>query len=161
MTLFSGKESAEESLIVAYGLEEGLRDFYLSMQAKTTDKGANDLFAKLADIELLHQEQLLELYKRITGNQVTNDSFTDSVVSPALEGGLTTAEYLASYQLDPDSITDILSMAMAREALPLDLYQRAAFKTRDAKTKDALQHIADEERQHLQYLADYMDQQAG
>jgi len=39
--------------------------------------------------------------------------------------------------------------------------QRASFNANDAKMKDALKHIAYEERQHLQYLADYMDQKIG
>lgn len=161
MELFSGSESAEESIVIAYGLEEGLREFYLSMQAKTSDTDASELFAKLADIEILHQGQLVELYKKMTGKQVSGEIFVDSVASPVLEGGLTTEEYLARFQLDPDSITDILSIAMAIEAQALDLYQRASFNAEDAQTKEALQHIADEERQHLQYLADYMDQKAG
>ncbi len=159
--LFSGTESAEDAVVIAYGLEEGLRDFYLMMQNKTTDEGASSLFAKLADFELLHQEQLVELYRGITGKQVTRDFFSNSVVSPVLEGGLTTEEYLERYQLNPDSMIDILSIAMAIEAQALDLYQRASFNAEDVKTKDALKHIADEERQHIQYLADYMDQKIG
>lgn len=161
MMMFSGAGSPEESIIIAYGLEEGLRDYYLSMHTKTTDEGARSLFIKLADIELLHQKQLLELYKETTGRQITGEDFMNSVVSPVLEGGLTTEEYLARYELNLESITDILSMAMAIEAQALDLYQRASFNADDAKTRNALKQIADEERLHLQYLADYMDQKAG
>lgn len=161
MEFFTGKESAEDSIIVAYGLEEGLREFYLAMQEKTSDEEVSALFAKLADIEILHQERLLALYLEITGKQVSMANFSNFTVAPALEGGMTTEAYLARFHPDLKSITDILSLAMSIEAQALDLYQRASDQAKDAKSRDALQQIANEERAHLQYLADYMDQKAG
>jgi len=161
MDLFTGKESAEESLIVAYGLEEGLREFYLTMEEQAADDGARSLFAKLARIEVIHQKRLLELYTGLTGRKIDQADFSTSVVSPALEGGMTTEEYLSRFQPDLNAMVDIISLAMGIEAQALDLYQRASARTKDEKARDALQQIADEERTHLQYLADYMDQNAG
>jgi len=161
MELFTGRESAEESIIVAYGLEEGLCEFYLAMHKKTSDEGASRLFIKLADIEILHQERLVALYQEITGKQVSIANFANSTVTPALEGGMTTEDYLARFHPDLNSITDILSLAMSIEAQALDLYQRASDQTNNVKARDALQQIADEERVHLQRLADYMDKNVG
>lgn len=161
MELFSGKESAEDFIIVAFGLEEGLRDFYISMSAKTHDKGASALFSKLADIEVLHQEKLLTLYQQVTGEHTEMANFVGEIVAPALEGGMTTEEYLSRFNPDLNSTTDILSLAISIEAQALDLYQRASFQAKDNQTRDALQQIANEERAHLQYLADYIDQKAG
>lgn len=158
MDYFSGKESAEESIIVAFGLEEGLREFYLTMQKQVDDPGAGELFAKLADIEILHQERLVGLYKEMTGKESSVRDFLNNTVVPALEGGLSTEEYLQLYRPDLESVSDILSLAMAIEAQALDLYQRASFKADDAGARAALQQIANEERAHLQRLADYMDQ---
>jgi len=158
MELFDGRESAEQSIIVAYGLEEGLRDFYLTMAQKSPQEKASALFVKLADIETLHQDRLLALYNQATGHQVSQEDFADTIVSSALEGGMTTEEYLARFHPDFNSMADILSLAMSIEAQALDLYQRAANKAKDLKTRDALQQIANEERTHIQYLADYMDQ---
>lgn len=161
MEFFTGKESVEECIIVAYGLEEGLREFYLAMHEKTSDEEAGSLFIKLADIEILHQERLVILYQEMTGKQVSMEAFFNSTVAPALEGGLTTEDYLARFHPDLNSITDILSLAMSIEAQALDLYQRASDQAPDVKARDALQQIANEERVHLRRLADYMDQKTG
>lgn len=158
MVLFSGNERVEECIIVAYGLEEGLREFYLTMQEKTGDDSARSLFAKLAEIEVLHQQRLVEMYSEVTGIQNEMAEFAASIVSPGMEGGMTTQEYLSRFHPDLDSLTDILSLAMSIEAQALDLYQRASFTAGKAEAKKILQQIANEERIHLQYLADYMDQ---
>lgn len=158
MELFTGRESVEETIITAFGLEEGLREFYLTMQEQVLDSGAKDLFAKLADIEILHQERLVALYKEMTGQDTSLDRFLLDTVTPALEGGMTTKEYLQMYQPNMESIIDILSLAMSIEAQALDLYQRAADSSANAMAKAALQQIANEERGHLKRLAVYMDQ---
>ena len=53
LELFSGNETPEKTLIVAYSLEVGLRDFYVSMVPRVGDFAAWELFQKLADIEML------------------------------------------------------------------------------------------------------------
>jgi len=161
MELFSGSESGEDYLIVAYGLEEGLRDFYLSMLDETADEAVRALFSKLAQFETLHQQSILALYNKIADTAVSQEDFADSIVAPALEGGMTTEEYLARFNPDLESITDILSLAMSIEAQALDLYQRASNQATDDTARKTLQQVADEERTHLRYLADYMDEQAG
>lgn len=158
MEFFTGQESAEDSIIAAYGLEEGLREFYLTMQDKTSEQEAINLFAKLADIEILHQERLVQMYNEMTGKEVGMADFSADTVAPALEGGMSTQEYLDRFHPDLNSTTDILSLAMSIEAQALDLYQRASDKAKDVGSRDALQQIANEERAHLQRLADYMDQ---
>ncbi|SDP44149.1 Rubrerythrin [Desulforhopalus singaporensis] len=160
MELFTGKESVEESLVVAFGLEGGLKDFYLSMEKKSPVETARSLFTQLAKIETVHQGKLVDLYNELTGSRASQEDFSESIVSPALEGGMTTQEYLSRFNPDLSSIIDIVSMAMGIEAQALDLYQRASGKVKDKKARQALQQIADEERTHLQYLADYLDQNA-
>ena len=50
--LFTSEESPEEAIVVGFGLEMGLRDFYLSMQSKVSLESTKVLFGKLADIEI-------------------------------------------------------------------------------------------------------------
>lgn len=65
LELFSAKESPEETLIVAYSLEEGLREFYLSMVPKVKNENARQLFEKLSLIEVKHQDRIYDEYKKI------------------------------------------------------------------------------------------------
>jgi rhodanese-related sulfurtransferase/rubrerythrin len=151
MHLFSGLESAEETLVAAWALEEGLRAFYESMTATVRSEAAGRLFRRLAGIEVKHQERILAEYQKVSGRALSRAEFDRTVVSPAMEGGLPTEDYLERYHPDLESPADIVSLAMAIEAQALDLYQRAAAGAA-ADTRAVLSQIADEERAHLEQL---------
>ncbi len=153
LSLFSGKESPEETLLTAYSLEEGLREFYLSMAAQVKDENVRRLFGKLSGIEVKHQDRIFNEYLRISGAAVTREEFAEKVVAPAMEGGLTTEEYLRLYQPDLEVEAEVISLAMAIEAQALDLYQRAADRAKTDESKNVLAQIANEERAHIEQLA--------
>lgn len=157
--LFAGNESPEAMLVVAYSLEEGLRDFYLSMAKRTKEEKARRLFDRLAEIEIKHQDRIFKEYLSISGAQVTREEFSGNIVSPAMEGGLTTNEYLQRYQSDLEKTTEIISMAMAIEAQALDLYQRASERAVTEKSREVLLKIADEEGSHLRQLGELFKQE--
>jgi rhodanese-related sulfurtransferase/rubrerythrin len=152
LAMFSGKEAPEETLLVAYALEEGLFEFYQSMVPKVTNENARRLFGKLAAIEVKHQDRIFNEYIRMTGSDASREDFAQEKVASAMEGGLTTAEYLSRYQPDLEKAEDVVSLAMAIEAQALDLYQRAADGAKTIESKTVLMHIADEERSHLEQL---------
>lgn len=156
--LFEADLDAETAIITGFGLEMGLREFYLSMQEKVNSDAAKEIFGKLADIEILHQEQLLELYEEITGKKYELEAFASKIVAPAMEGGLTTEQYLDRYSVDFEEEIEVLSLALAIEAQALDLYLRAANRSDSSETRRVLQKIADEERNHINYLGNYIDQ---
>ena len=52
LDLFTGQETPRETLIVAYSLEEGLREFYISMVPKVKNDNARQLFEKLSTIDM-------------------------------------------------------------------------------------------------------------
>lgn len=156
--LFESDLNAETAIITGFGLEMGLREFYLSMQKKVNSSAAKEIFGKLADIEILHQEQLLNLYAEITGKNYELETFARKVVTPAMEGGLTTEQYLDRYSVDFEEEIEVLSLALAIEAQALDLYLRAANRSDSTETRRVLQKIADEERNHINYLGNYIDQ---
>jgi sulfur-carrier protein adenylyltransferase/sulfurtransferase len=155
--LFSGAATPEEAIISGFGLEMGLRDFYLSLQKKVSRDTTKVLFGKLADYEIKHQERLVDLYSHITGTTVSMKDFTQKVALPAMEGGLTTEEYLQLYKTDLNSELEVLSLALAIEAQALDLYLRAAEKS--AASRQVLLQIADDERSHIARLSHYIDHQ--
>lgn len=152
LALFSGKESPPETLQVAYFLEEGLKDFYQSMAPKVKDADTRRLFEKLADIEVKHQDRIYEEYIRISGTDPGRQSFARDTAPQAVEGGLTTEEYLQRYPVNLEAAGDVISLAMSIEAQALDLYQRAADRAEGEQSRDVLSRIAEEEREHLKQL---------
>lgn len=155
--LFAGAGNAREAVVVGFGLEMGLRDFYLAMRKRVTAEDTKGLFAKLADIEILHQERLVQLYGELTGTTVSVAEFAAKIAEPAMEGGLTTEEYLQRYNTDPDSELEVLGLALAIEAQALDLYLRAAAESDDPGAQDVLRQIAGEERSHIARLSSFID----
>ena len=157
LTLFSGKESPEDTLVAAYSMEKGLMEFYLSMVPKVTNDDTRKVFEKLATIEVKHQERLLAEYHRISGSAESRDDFEERLVAPAMEGGLTTEEYIDRYRPDLNVVVEVVSLAMAIEAQALDLYQRAADRSDTEASQSVLIDIANEERAHLKQLAALLD----
>jgi rubrerythrin len=157
--LFAAAASGEQAVIIGFGLEMGLRDFYLTMQERVARAATKALFGKLADIEILHQEQLVLLYAKITGTILSVSDFAVKIAEPAMEGGLTSEEYLQLYKTDLDSEQEVLALALAIEAQALDLYLRAADTSADDGRKRILLQIAEEERNHIARLSHYLDHQ--
>jgi sulfur-carrier protein adenylyltransferase/sulfurtransferase len=125
------------------------------------DKVAADevksLFKKLSGIEVLHQNRILEEYIQITGKEIDRDTFESGQVQKAVEGGLTTEEYIRLFKPDWNTLSDIVDLAMSIEAQALDLYTRAANRSTDEHSRETLKKIAEEERTHLEQLAKLMD----
>ena len=157
MQIFTGALTGVEAVVVGYGLEMGLRDFYLAMEQRAASPATKELFGKLAEIEVVHQRQLLQLYGELTGDHPGPEEFASRIVAPAMEGGLSTEDYLSRYQPNLDREIEVLSLAMAIETQALDLYLRAAEKSDQSQTREVLQRIAGEERGHLARLAAYID----
>ena len=157
LDLLTGYESIEETLVIAYSLEAGLRDFYLTMIDKVAADEVKSLFRKLSDIEVLHQKRILEEYIQITEKEIDRDTFESGQVKKAVEGGLTTDEYIRLFKPDWNRSSDIVDLAMSIEAQALDLYTRAANRSTDERSQGVLKKIAEEERTHLEQLGKLMD----
>jgi rhodanese-related sulfurtransferase/rubrerythrin len=154
LNLFSGHESPEETLLVAYSLEAGLRDFYLTMADKVKSTDAKRLFQQLSKIETKHQERIFEEYGRISHPTPTKEEFEKRLVPGVMEGGMTTEEYTRHFRPDMESATEIIDIAMSIEAQAFDLYIRVAESVGQVQSKEALVQMANEERTHLTLLGD-------
>jgi rubrerythrin len=157
MELFSGKESPEDILKVAYSLEQGLEEFYISMEKKADNKQVKALFLKLSKIEVKHQLSLLNAYNELGQEDVTKEEFEAMVKTKAMEGGLTTEQYMELFNPDLDSPIEVISLAMSIEAQALDLYQRVGARVTQAESRKIILGIANEEKSHLQSLGKLMD----
>lgn len=157
MDLFNGKEAPLDILKTAYSLEQGLRDFYLTLEKTAGNQKVKDLFLKLSDIEVKHQRSIFAAYHRISGLEISQDEFESQVEISALEGGLTTREYLDLFKPDLDSEKQVVSLAMSIEAQALDMYQRVSARISNPESKAIVLKIADEEKAHLASLGKLMD----
>ena len=157
LDLFTGKEEPLDVLKVAYSLEQGLREFYLQMVRQAENPKIEDLFAKLSEIEVKHQMSIYIAYNDISTEEVSKDEFEKMVEIKALEGGLSTREYLELFGSDLDSETQVISLAMSIEAQALDLYQRLSLKVENRQSRDIINKIAKEEKAHLASLGKLMD----
>ncbi|ABW68065.1 rhodanese-like domain-containing protein [Desulfosudis oleivorans] len=157
LELFSGSEPIDQVLAVAYSIEDGLRDFYLSMGRQVKNIQAASLFEKLAAIEVKHQDLIYRAYTAITDSPVSRERFVTERVGNAIEGGMSTEDYMAMFSPDMESATDIISLAISIEAQALDLYFRASEKVDATEGKKALARLADEERSHINELGKLMD----
>ncbi len=161
LSLFKGSESGPDALLVAFGLEMGLKDFYLSREAAAKESKISTLFNKLGSIEIKHQERLVAEYSRITGQKVTLEELEARTSGPEMEGGLTTDEYMNLFNPDLESVVDIVSIAMSIEAQALDLYMRAADSSDDETGRRVLAQMAAEEKTHMALLGDLLGEVIG
>ncbi len=157
MNLFSGKEEPLDVLKVAYSLEQGLREFYVTMEEEAKHEKVKELFNKLSDIEVKHQMSIYLAYKDISTEDLSKDEFEQMVETKAMEGGLSAREYLDLFNPDLDSETEVISLAMSIEAQALDLYQRVSSKIENVKSKKMINQIANEEKAHLASLGKLLD----
>jgi rubrerythrin len=157
MALFDGQEEPVDVLKTAYSLEMGLRSFYLDLGKQTASDKVKDLFAKLSEIELRHQMSIYEAFLEISPEKIDLDEFETMVESKALEGGLSTEEYLDLFKPDFDLETDIISLAMSIEAQAFDLYHRVSLKVENSTARDIINKIANEEKVHLASLGKLLD----
>ncbi len=156
MQLFLDLDSKEEILITAYSLEEGLQDFYLDMMQKVNSPHVIQLFRKLADIEDVHKDKLFDEYVRLTGES-DRGAFETMLRKDAIEGGMTTEEFVDRFKPDFEKPDEVISLAMAIEAQALDLYTRAGRATQDMENKKMLERISQEEKYHLEQLGSLLD----
>jgi rhodanese-related sulfurtransferase/rubrerythrin len=157
LELFTGDESPEKTLVVAYSLEAGLREFYVSMVPRVKNKDAQNIFKKLSEIEVKHQDRIFSEYIRLSGKPLSREAFEKNMVHAVVEGGLTTEEYTNLFQPDWESVADIIGLAMSIEAQALDLYLRAADRSPNPESRKVLTQIGDEERAHLKQLGKLME----
>ena len=154
--LFKGLDSAELILTTAYSLEEGLQDFYLDMMQRVSSPTVIKLFRKLADIEDIHKDKLFDEYVRVTGKD-DRALFEENLRKDAIEGGMTTEEFVERFNPDFEVPEEVISLAMAIEAQALDLYTRASREASDTENKKMLERIALEEKFHLEQLGSLLD----
>ena len=157
MDFFRDDETPEKIIILAYGMEDGLKGLYRSMAEKMDDQEVVDLLSKLAVIEENHKQRLFRLYLTLDPAAIDRETFEADIISEVMEGGFTTEEFLEQNRPAMETTADVLNVAMMIETQALDLYLRYSLKSKEEKSKTVLREIADEEKAHLAALGRLME----
>jgi rubrerythrin len=152
MIPLKGNETPQEVIVLAYGMEQGLADFYARVLGMTQDSAVQKIIGKLVQIEEKHKDKLFALYQALEPTTQERTLFEKRIVSGVMEGGFTGEEFLEKNKPLLDTVENLLSLAMMLEAQALDLYTRYAQKVEDARSRSVLHDIAEEEKGHLATL---------
>lgn len=156
MAYLTGDESIEEVVALAYGMEQGLAEFYRSVAQGTKEQETREALLKLAGIEEKHQEKLYSLHLALDPS-AGRETLESQVVPGIMEGGFTTDEFLERHRTMLDTPAHVLSLAMMLETQAFDLYMRYAQKAKDGEGRKVLQEIGEEEKAHIAALGRLMD----
>lgn len=159
MHIFPEDLTLEQCLVTAFGLELGLQEMYRVFADEAISEPPRKLFELLAEIEEKHKSRLLEEYRRSVSPDMDMAGLEKRSQNDALEGGMTTEQYLDMLQPNREDKADIIFLAMSIEAQAMDLYERAARNAKNDDSRQALQHLGKEEKEHLRRLGELLDQE--
>ena len=161
LDLVKGDESPAQIIILAYGMEKALQLFYETLKELSPDKELQELFGKLTQVEVRHEQRLFEVYRRVVSGGQDLANFESTIVPKTLEGGFNAEEFLANNQAHLQTAVQVLDLAMMLETQALDLYLRFANLSDQPQTKEVLYTLAGEEKAHLASLGRLMEEKSG
>jgi rhodanese-related sulfurtransferase/rubrerythrin len=138
---------------MAYAMEEGLRQLYLGLMDKVSNKETQKFLERLAHLEEGHKAMLVAMFAPENFSGSGDGSGETGIV----EGGLNRQQILAHFDPQLERMEDILQLGMMLEAQALDLYTRLARKSVEGKSRELFQFLAKEEASHLGYLTEELD----
>ncbi len=154
MFVFSGAESSEELIALAWALEEGSRRFYASVADILQDKEAVSFFETLVLAEQSHKQTLVQLYGEITGEESSSALSQREDLQDIMEGGVRVSEAL-EWAKDKEA-ADVLQYAMSLEINAYDLYLKMVKRFEDEPPAAIFGTLAKEEEAHLNRMADLL-----
>jgi rhodanese-related sulfurtransferase/rubrerythrin len=138
---------------MVYAMEEGLRQLYLGLMDKVSNKETQKFLERLAHLEEGHKAMLVAMFAPENFSGSGGGSNETGIV----EGGLDRQQILAHFEPQLERMEDILQLGMMLEAQALDLYTRLARKSEEGKSRELFQFLAKEEANHLGYLTEELD----
>ena len=152
LSMLEGRETAEELISLAMALEEGSRIFYVNVEELTLDTEAKNVLKTIAEAEEKHKTQILQAYKLITGENLTDDILNREPLSGIMEGGVRIDEVVSFLKGSDKTLLDILEVSMQLEINSLDLYIKILRNIEDAGAKKVFDILIEEEKNHLSKL---------
>lgn len=145
-----------DAFALAYAMENSLQQFYLMLEQEETKGAFKALYGRLAGLEERHKQRLLSDYKSSMDHSTSPEQFLEDN-KHIIEGGDIVKNTTALLASETKNLVDVLGLSMAIEAQSLDLYTRLAGRTNDEAVKKLFHDLADEEKQHLNFITNELD----
>jgi len=148
---FFVSDEFEDAYLMAYMMEAGLKQFYLTMADLVDKKEQKALLKHMADFEDGHMAKLLHQYKKGLPDVAMAENVS------VMEGGFDKDKTLSAYSNYLESMEDIIQLGMMLETQAYDLYSRLAQQNDKPEVQEFYHHMADEEKVHLSQLSRSLD----
>jgi sulfur-carrier protein adenylyltransferase/sulfurtransferase len=161
IAFFPPDQTFEETIGVAWHLEEGTRRFYAEVSVMLADHKPGDLFRDLTAAEEKHKALLSSLYHELLEKEFQPAGFVSSMplvgeLDSTMEGGIHLSEALA--WLPGKAAKDVLEFSLALETNAYDRYLTLAHNLEDEPSRRVLRALSREEKKHLERLTEVFEQ---
>lgn len=161
MRYCTGLERPGELVLLAFGMEIRLQEFYRRRAAEAADAEARAVFERLVGFEDRHKAALFDLYNRLGPDAArpvaTLDAMAALAGEPVYEGGLAPEAFQERYGDMAATTQGAVELAMMLEAQAHDYYVRCAAHVAGEEARKVVLTLAQEEKAHLRVLGHFMD----
>jgi rhodanese-related sulfurtransferase/rubrerythrin len=150
--LLEGKETVEELISLAWSLEDGTRMFYEQTRDVVSDSEAKQIFTSLIKAEQKHKENLLNAYRQLQGEDISEEQFIKDTAKGYMESGIAVQDALSWLKDKKRELQGLLEFSMQIETNSLDLYSKIISQIEDEKAKNVFHGLIEDEKSHLSRL---------
>lgn len=153
--MISGKEDLLQSLIEAFAMEKGTREFYRGAAEKARNEDARKTFQHLSEWESHHMGYIQFLYQAILGDRdlASFEDFEKRLPAPLAEGGIPVEKLREKFESAAYSDdAGALSIALEIEGRACSLYRRLSEAAQDGNARVFLNEMVAQELRHIEYL---------
>jgi len=153
--MITGKEDLLGSLIEAYLMEKGTKEFYQEAADKAEHEEAKKIFEKLTEWEDEHMRFIQYLYQSINGDLEFSsfEEFQERSDAPMTEAGIPKEELekkLEKYKYSDEM--GAITLAMKIEARAHTLYLQLSGSAEDSNARAVFEEMMRQETKHVDYL---------
>jgi rubrerythrin len=153
--MVTGKEDLLQSLIEAFLMEKGTREFYSMAALKAIHGDAKDMFKELSVWEEQHMEYIQSLYLAIQDDRNVEgfEAFKKMTHAPVTESGIPVKELESKFE-EHTFVDDrgALELALEMEGKAYTLYRRLSENAADLNARVVFKEMMQQELTHIDYL---------
>jgi rubrerythrin len=153
--MITGKEDLLQSLMEAFLMEKGTREFYTDAALKALNPDAGKMFRDLSEWEDKHMGFIQSLYLAVQDDRDVErfEDYAKKTAAPDTEAGIPVKDLEESLEKH-EFIDDMgaLVLALEIEGKAYGLYRRMSERAADGNAKAVFREMMEQEQKHVEYL---------